>query len=418
MDEKTKNRLIIDSYEFRTLFNFNISTVNTKLKKLLKDYKNQIKKYIAHVDGQEVVRYKFTYEIALKIIEGKKLSDETKKEYKKILNKRFLKQPEEEEETKNLSFKDFLEFLALKGVFLNLDNFKNKLIYWKLWNEEKNSPYLKYLNDEKMFGENKIEVLKKDGSRLLETSYNITKKGVNFITNKLNEELKEIYENREKEKEIKDKKEIKNIIDDLFDEEEKQEEIKEEQIEKEKKDKEIEDMIDNKKIKELEEKVNALEKMQYDNKEIIEPLFNLEKELLNDNQLSGKILSVANKVIKNLIFKNRIKDQQMGELEPELNYYDIILHNAQKTIPALTIAKDYGLGEDEFNEILNKCKIQYKFNNTWLLYKKYQNKGYTKTEETETDIRTYWTPKGRIFIYELLKNNRILPIIEKELKGE
>ena len=71
------------------------------------------------------------------------------------------------------------------------------------------------------------------------------------------------------------------------------------------------------------------------------------------------------------------------------------------------------------NKQLKELGIQYKIRETWLLYQKYANKGYTKTK-THTDdkgtahISTNWTQQGRLFIYEQLKEIGILPLIEQE----
>lgn len=67
--------------------------------------------------------------------------------------------------------------------------------------------------------------------------------------------------------------------------------------------------------------------------------------------------------------------------------------------------------------------MQYKQSGVWFLYQKYAIYGYTQTKTnpyTKTDgtldskTHMYWTQKGRIFLYNLLKENGILPNIEKD----
>lgn len=78
------------------------------------------------------------------------------------------------------------------------------------------------------------------------------------------------------------------------------------------------------------------------------------------------------------------------------------------------------------NKILHELGVQYNQSGIWLLYNKYADKGYTQTKmqsinrSTGPDTRphTYWTQKGRLFLYELLKNNGYLPNIEKEYGKE
>ena len=96
-----------------------------------------------------------------------------------------------------------------------------------------------------------------------------------------------------------------------------------------------------------------------------------------------------------------------------------------KELVAITqIAKDYGMSGGKFNKILHKLGVQYKQNGQWLLYAKHQEKGYTHSKtihfnhsdgRPDTKMITQWTQKGRLFLYELLKKNDILPIIERHI---
>lgn len=116
-----------------------------------------------------------------------------------------------------------------------------------------------------------------------------------------------------------------------------------------------------------------------------------------------------------------VKEQQISELRPKASYYDVVL-NCKDLVSITEIAKDYGKSGRWLNEKLHDLKIQFKQGNKiWLLYQKYANKGYTSTKtqtyngndgEVHTKVYTYWTQKGRLFIYDLLKMHDILPLIE------
>ena len=87
-------------------------------------------------------------------------------------------------------------------------------------------------------------------------------------------------------------------------------------------------------------------------------------------------------------------------------------------IPITVIAKDYGKSAKAFNQLLSELKIQYKCGNTWALYQEYADKGYTNSltiqvSEKRYVTRTYWTEKGREFLYDFLKNKHsMLPNIK------
>lgn len=148
-------------------------------------------------------------------------------------------------------------------------------------------------------------------------------------------------------------------------------------------------------------------------------------ELLDNPDL---LIQVATKLkeekAKNKLLQeeNAQKNQIIGELKPKADYTDIILKN--KGLVTITqIAKDYGLSGQALNDKLHELKVQYKIGDQWLLYSKYHAKGYTHSEtipitrkngKKDVNMLTKWTQKGRLFIYELLKENNIFPLIEKE----
>lgn len=114
------------------------------------------------------------------------------------------------------------------------------------------------------------------------------------------------------------------------------------------------------------------------------------------------------------------KDKEITYLKPKATYCDEIL-KSEDTVTITQIAKDYGLSAIKLNSILNGMKIQFKSSGQWLLYSKYHDKGYTKSTTAEYDgrsgnkhskIYTKWTQKGRMFLYEKLKENNIFPLVE------
>lgn len=125
---------------------------------------------------------------------------------------------------------------------------------------------------------------------------------------------------------------------------------------------------------------------------------------------------------KALEVENAQQKQMIGGLKPKADYTDRILQN--KSLVTITqIAKDYGMTGAAMNELLHKLGVQYKISDQWLLYAKYHDKGYVhsntvpidhKDGTTSTKMYTKWTQKGRLFIYNLLKGQDVLPIIERE----
>jgi prophage antirepressor-like protein len=139
---------------------------------------------------------------------------------------------------------------------------------------------------------------------------------------------------------------------------------------------------------------------------------------LSGSELMAKALIEAQSVLA-------AKDKVIEEMKPKASYYDVIL-NCKGLLATSVIAKDYGWSAIRLNEYLHKKGIQFKQGKTWLLYQKYATEGYasTKTHEhlgndgtNHANVHTYWTQKGRRFIYDLLKNDGIVPLIERDENG-
>lgn len=153
--------------------------------------------------------------------------------------------------------------------------------------------------------------------------------------------------------------------------------------------------------------------------------FNKMEELLKEQEVIPKDLPAALRMAAEIAEKaqalqieNTQQKQIINEMQPKASYYDLILQN--NTLMSVTqIAKDYGMSAKKMNSLLHELGVQYKQGGIWFLYEKYQCDGYTQsktfpTADGENRFHTYWTQKGRLFIYHLLKNKGVLPVIEQE----
>lgn len=133
---------------------------------------------------------------------------------------------------------------------------------------------------------------------------------------------------------------------------------------------------------------------------------------------------LADKIEENERLKLEVieMNDKISELQPKATYYDKIL-SSNKTVLITHIAKDYGIAAVTFNKKLHEFGIQYKIGEQWVLYSKYQGMGYTHSKTHSyprndgtygTSMNTEWTQKGRLFLYEFLKQHGILPLIERE----
>lgn len=100
-----------------------------------------------------------------------------------------------------------------------------------------------------------------------------------------------------------------------------------------------------------------------------------------------------------------LKEERAKRIEVEKT--NTILMHVTKNYSATEIAKELGLkSATELNKILAQAKIQYKQNETWVLYGKYADKGYTDIKQQVLDngkvvYDRKWTQLGRKFLLEL-----------------
>lgn len=147
----------------------------------------------------------------------------------------------------------------------------------------------------------------------------------------------------------------------------------------------------------------------------------VEKDYNSPEKIMARALRIAEQELSTLKLETKAQAQQIAELQPKATYYDLVLQNPDLISTSL-IAKDYGLSGKALNKILHELGIQFNQGGVWLLYAKYQDKGYTSTKTTvfpRTDgtqglsILTKWTQKGRLFLYDILKANGYIPLVER-----
>lgn len=155
----------------------------------------------------------------------------------------------------------------------------------------------------------------------------------------------------------------------------------------------------------------------------------MEKAWNTPEQVMARALRFAQQSMDNLkercqFLGGQVVEQQkvIEELQPKASYYDMILQ-CRDLIAATVIAKDYGMSAKKFNTMLHDMGVQFKQGDTWVLYAKYQGNGYLKAKtcnyaDTEgvqhSREHSYWTQKGRLFLYDYLKQQGVLPVVDMQ----
>ena len=147
----------------------------------------------------------------------------------------------------------------------------------------------------------------------------------------------------------------------------------------------------------------------------------LEKDWNSPERIMARALQIAEQTLSELKNENAQQKQLLAEYSPKASYYDVVLQTTD-ALSASEIAKDYGKSAKWLNNLLHEKGVQFKQGGIWLLYQKYAEQGYTRSKthtysgddgKQHSKLHTYWTQKGRLFIYDLLKRDDILPLMER-----
>ena len=154
----------------------------------------------------------------------------------------------------------------------------------------------------------------------------------------------------------------------------------------------------------------------------------LEKAWNTPEKVMARALQIANRQIEELTLRCSLlggqvvqQEKLIAKIQPKARYLDEILHS-DSLVLTTQIAKDYGMSATRLNRLLHEMGIQYRVREQWVLYQKYQENGYTcstafeirrRDGRMEVKYQTEWTQKGRLFLYQTLKENGYLPVVEQ-----
>lgn len=119
----------------------------------------------------------------------------------------------------------------------------------------------------------------------------------------------------------------------------------------------------------------------------------------------------AIKILTALKEEREAKEKALKLVQEKQEEIDLLSHS-KKLYTTSEIAKELGFkSPQELNKKLCDLNIQYKVNNSWLLYSKYSDKGYISIKQeiirhgskcSPVVYNSKWTQKGREFILKLL----------------
>lgn len=152
------------------------------------------------------------------------------------------------------------------------------------------------------------------------------------------------------------------------------------------------------------------------------PMTTAQAKPMSDAEIMASALLIAQKTIEARDKALTTANDTIKQLKPKADYVDMVLQS-KGLLNVTQIAQDYGMSAVTFNKLLEELGIQYRDKRTgqWILYAKYKKLawvGSTSTNITRSDgtpdvaVHTKWTQKGRLGLYETLKKNGYVPIME------
>ncbi len=105
-------------------------------------------------------------------------------------------------------------------------------------------------------------------------------------------------------------------------------------------------------------------------------------------------------------------EAENAKLAPKAEYTDKVLASVTD-ITTTTIAKELGMSAVKLNKILCEAKVQYYHDGHYVLYSKYQSRGYTETRTyqwydksgvSHTKHNTVWTERGRALVHSIVNS--------------
>lgn len=143
--------------------------------------------------------------------------------------------------------------------------------------------------------------------------------------------------------------------------------------------------------------------------------------LMRSQQILHNRLEFAEQKVKQLEAENSDQKTLIAKMQKGNDYLNTILQS-KGTLAITQIAADYGMSAIAFNKKLNEMHIQHKVNGQWILYSEFMGKGYVHSRtisfyhrdgRPDTRLCTEFTQRGRLFLYDALKEVGVLPLIER-----